>query len=123
MIQRPCSGLGNTISVRVIGRRKVEPENVDAIGYVVCGYCRNRGETSCMTECVPEGLYRHLCPARLEEWEFPPGLPDMDEMLGYDSATRLALVKLALHYLGEEVVKLKRPLNSSRKETGKWDIE
>ena len=79
----------------------VKPEGKDAICYAVCGYCRNQGQPSCRTQCRQEGRYRYLEPVALEEWEQPPEIPGMDELLSYDGVTRLALVKISLHYLRE----------------------
>jgi len=81
-----------------------EAEALDAIRYVVCAYCINRATDVCIERCVPEGLYRYLEPAELEEWEFPPDLPPFRELLQYDAVTRLALFRLAFHYVRREIV-------------------
>jgi len=87
-----------------------EPENFDTLSYAVCGYCRNRSSEACIKKCVPEGLYRYFEPVPLEEWDNPPALPPMRELLEHRPATRLALVYMALHYLREEAIRSKPPL-------------
>lgn len=87
-----------------------DPDSYDAIRYAVCGYCANISRQICIEDCVPEGLYRCLEPVPLEEWDNPPELPNMDELLGHEAITRLALLKLAIHYLREDAVRTRRPL-------------
>ena len=82
------------------------PEGKDAIRYAVCGYCRNRGQPVCLTRCSREGLYRHLGPVVLEDWDHPPEVPNMEELLAYDAVTRLALVQISLHYLREGYIRV-----------------
>ena len=59
------------------------PEGKDAIRYAVCGYCRNQGQPVCLTRCRSEGLYRELEPVVLEEWDHPPEIPGMSDLLSY----------------------------------------
>ena len=84
----------------------VTPEGKDAICYAVCGYCQNQGQASCLTRCRTEGRYRYLEPVVLEEWDHPPEIPGMGDLLSYDAVTRLALVKLSLHYLREGYIRV-----------------
>ncbi len=90
--------------------KPVKPEGADVITYAICGYCRNRGTDSCLTECRKEGLYRYLEPIALEEFDNPPEIPSMNDLLSYDAVSRLAFIRLSLHYLREFMVQAKPPL-------------
>jgi hypothetical protein len=70
----------------------------------VCVYCANKSREPCF-ECKKEGKYRQLEPAALFNWEFPPDLPSMREMVDLPPAERLAMMWLALKY--QEIEKRK----------------
>ena len=68
----------------------------------ICLWCANRGGEACLAQCQREGKYRHLAPERRPDWETPPKLPPMRELVAWPAAERLAILWLVVHYQGEE---------------------
>ena len=66
--------------------------------------------SACMEECVPEGLYRHLQPVELDEWNYPSELPRTGAMLEMPAVTRLAIVTLYMRYLQQDTIKTRLAL-------------
>lgn len=65
----------------------------------VCSWCVNREREICLTECTPEGKFRHLEPEMLKPWEPPPQLPPFREIVAMGGYKKLALLYLTLYYL------------------------
>ena len=68
----------------------------------ICAWCANRLGEACIAQCQAEGSYRYLAPERRPDWEPPPTLPTMREMVDWSAAERLAVLWLVVHYQSQE---------------------
>jgi hypothetical protein len=61
----------------------------------ICTYCANKSSGSCPT-CQEEGKYRYFEPDSLADWELPPELPSMRQLVDYPPYERLAILYLSV---------------------------
>ena len=67
----------------------------------VCKWCLNRTHEVCL-DCRQEAKYRFLEPKPCSDWESPPELPSMRDMVEMTPYERLALIYLSVIYRQED---------------------
>ncbi len=95
--------------------RNLTPVEKEADGILekrICTYCANQGREGCFF-CADEGLFRHLAPATLEDWELPPVFA-MSELLAIQSVTTLAALSLLSYYAAKAYGRSQPPLERLR---------
>lgn len=75
---------------------------------LICIHCSRRLSEVCLESCAKEGRFRHLGPVEMDELRPLPVLPSMEILLKLNTAGRLALIMLILHYWTAEIRSLQK---------------